>query len=134
MNDYTSSISTVFTVIGILYGLWYSEIKNTINLPLSLQSDDNIEKIKKIKSQRNLKAYPLLIINLCMFFIYLPNAIQILKEFFNILQAKTNFTYNSTKTSFIFMLALSLLLSFSLCSDIRKLNDKLKPKEKKELS
>lgn len=50
MSDILTSISTVITVIAILYSLWYQDIEKAIKEKLPEHKDDQEEPKKRVKS------------------------------------------------------------------------------------
>lgn len=136
MNDPISALSSILTIVAILFGLWYPDIRAAIDLKLSNHSDDNKPLERTIKNAMNYKAYPLLIINVITLLIFLPDGVKILYDSFQLALSGTPYVYDSSRAAFIVMLLLLAGLSIILTNDKKKLKDKLPsnpPKGKKPL-
>ncbi len=125
MSDILTSISTVITVIAILYSLWYQDIEKAIEEELPEHKDDQIEPKKRIKSTLINKAFPLLIVSFLFFILYIPESIDIIKQSIVAYQS-SSWNYNSTMLSIIFINILGLLISIILIIKCIKLINKLK--------
>lgn len=126
MNETISALSSIFTIIAILFGLWYSDIKNTLEMVMPEHYEDKKPKKKIIKRTKLYKAIPLLVINLITFVLFLPDGIHILSNSMKRYLSDTLCSYDSIKAAFIMILLLLLGLSIVLINDIRMLNKKLK--------
>ena len=126
MNNEISSLSAIFTVVAILFGLWHTEIKNATELKLPIHDEDKKSKKSIIRNIRNTKGIPLLIINILMGLIFIPDGISVIYNSINLLCSDTQWVYDSSKTAFIAIIILSISLDILLISDIIKLNKKLK--------
>ena len=125
MSDILTSISTVITVIAILYSLWYQDIEKAIKEELPEHKDDQIEPKKRIKSTLINKAFPLFIVSFLFFILYIPESIDIIKQSIVAYQS-SSWNYNSTMLSIIFINILGLLISIILIINCIKLINKLK--------
>ena len=125
MSDTISALSSILTIVAILFGLWYPDIKHAIELKLSKHPEDNELPIKNIRSILSYKAIPLLVINFSAFIIFLPNGISILFDSVKLVLSDIPCTYDSTKMAFIVMLLLLAGLSTILVIDIKELKKKI---------
>ncbi|EMB21557.1 MULTISPECIES: hypothetical protein [Treponema] len=124
MSDILTSISTVITVIAILYSLWYQDIEKAIAEELPEHKDDQIEPKKRIKTTLINKAIPLFFVSFLFFIIYIPESIGIVKQSIASVQS-SSWNYNSTMLAIIFINILSLLISVILIVKCIKLIKKL---------
>ena len=124
MSDILTSISTVITVIAILYSLWYQDIEKAIKEKLPEHKDDQEEPKKRVKSTLINKAIPLSIVSFLFFIIYIPESIVIIKQSIVAVQS-SGWNYNATVLSIIFINTLSLLISIILTIKCIKLIKKL---------
>lgn len=125
MSDILTSISTVITVIAILYSLWYQDIEKAIAEELPEHKDDQIEPKKIVKSTLISKAIPLFIVSFLFFIIFIPESIEITKQSIAAVQS-SSWNYNSTMFSIIFINILSLLITIILLIKCIKLINKLR--------
>lgn len=125
MSDTISALSSILTIVAILFGLWYPDIKHAIELKLSKHPEDNELPIKNIRSILSYKAIPLLVINFSAFIIFLPNGISILFDSVKLVLSDIPCTYDSAKMAFIVMLLLLAGLSTILVLDIKELKKKI---------
>lgn len=125
MDDSLSAISAIFTVVAILFGLWYSEIKTASELKLPLHDEDKQTIKNRIRKCRNAKGVPLLVINIVMGAIFIPDSLQVLCKAFAIFLSDAEWIYDSSKAALIAIILLSFALDFLLISDIVKMNQKL---------
>jgi len=125
MSDILTSISTVITVIAILYSLWYQDIEKAIEEELPEHEDDQIEPKKRIKNILINKAIPLFVVSFLFFALYIPESINIIKKSIVAYQSSA-WSYNSTMFSIVFINILSLLISIILIIRCIKLISKLK--------
>lgn len=124
MSDTISALSSILTIVAILFGLWYPDIKHAIELKLSKHPEDNKLPIKNIRNIMSYKAVPLLVINFIAFIIFLPDGLSILFDSAKLVLSDIPCAYDSTKMAFIAMLLLLAGLSTILFLDIKELKKK----------
>lgn len=110
MNDILAAISTVITVIAILYSLWYQDIDKAISAQLPEHEADQEEPKKQLKSVLYNKSIPLFVVSLVFFFLYSPTSIKIMGESIEAFSSK-NCTFDPIKASIIFINLLGLLFT-----------------------
>lgn len=129
MNDNIntlSAISTIITVIAILYSLWYSEIDKMTNLSMSRFESDRSQKRKEIDQVLKSKSIPLIIINAIFFIIFLPESIKLIIISFKNVISGFSCSFDSIIASIIFINILSFLLlylSISMAIKMYKLRE-----------
>ena len=110
MSDLLSAASLLLAVIGVLYGLWYPEIIDALDIKVPAFSEDRAKPFRQVSSILYGRAIPLAIAALGVSLIFLPNAIEIiLSSVQNILNKGINAIpdYDAVKTSFCFVVLLS---------------------------
>ena len=113
MSDILTSISTVITVIAILYSLWYQDIEKEIEKDLPEHKDDQIEPKKRVKSVLFNKAVPLFVVSFIFFILYVPESIGIFQKSISA-WISSSWVYDSTKISIVFINILGLLITIIL--------------------
>lgn len=61
MSDLLSAASILLAVVGILYGLWYGEIKDALKEKVAAHPEDNGKAISHVSSVLSTRAIPLLV-------------------------------------------------------------------------
>lgn len=126
MLESTSALSAIFTVVAILYGLWYSEIDRSSKTELPRHEEDRKPIQDEIRCVRNSKGIPLLVVNLTMGVIFLPDVVSTVHAGISTFLAGGSYEYDSLVAAFLFIMLLSAILDATLISDIRRMSRKLK--------
>jgi hypothetical protein len=132
MNDILSAASLLFAISGILYGFWYPEISQVLDLKIEGYRSDNISKLSRVKVARN-KTIFLSAASIIFILIFSPVVIKIINSSFkNILTTGCTAykSYDPVQASLVFVLSCSLAIVSHLILLCKKLNKKLKTKLK----
>ena len=136
MGDILSATSLLLTIITVLYGVWYSEINNTIDLKKPLHVEDGGLLYKTVVSVLKHKAVPLFIASLSLTLIMLGQVVGIIEEACTIIFINkwSSFKYYDVVkmiycTVFVFSFSISLY-TFNSVKELRK--KKIELKQKKE--
>ena len=110
MSDLVSAASLLLAVLGVLYGLWYPEIIEALDIKVPAFREDRNKPIQQVVSVLYGRAIPLAVAALGVSLIFLPDALEITRRSIqNYLgkgfEALTN--YNAVQTSFCFVVTLS---------------------------
>jgi len=127
MGDILSATSLLLTMITVLYGVWYSEINNTINLKEPLHSEDGKLIYKMVVSVLNHKAIPLFIASLSLTLIMLAQVVCIIEEACTIVLINkwTSFKYyDVVKMIYCTVFVFSFSLSVYTYNSVRQLHKK----------
>jgi len=111
IGDLLTADSLLLTVIGILYGQWYGEIRQAISAKIPQFKADRGDIRKTVNQALFGKALPLAIAAVPLAIIYVPNAWSI--GIAGIFQPKGSAHpgYNAINATFCFVVLLSVLLA-----------------------
>jgi hypothetical protein len=116
MGDILSAASLLFAVSGILYGFWYPEISEALNLKVEGFKVDNVIKLSKITLAFR-KAFILGVASFIFVLIFLPIFLKIVAlSYVNIQEngCKAYYNYDPIQASLIFVLTCSLVIGVHL--------------------
>jgi hypothetical protein len=125
-DSYFTALSSILTVVAVLFGLWYSDIQNIRELPVSERLEDNKPAEKKITQCLRVKVVPLFIISLLTGLLFACPALGILIESVTYIISGSA-VYDPSRAAFVFLVVLMFFLAFLLGKDIwclRRLYDK----------
>jgi hypothetical protein len=115
MSDILSATSLILTIITVLYGLWYEEINNAINIKSASHKDDNKQAIEQVEKTLIYKAIPLFIACLMLTCIMIVEVIPIIYDSV-VFTVKYKFScfryYDSVKMIYfiVFLFSLAILV------------------------
>jgi len=116
MSDLLSASSLLLAIAAILFSLWYPEIVRALKLEDTMKKFklDNVGARKDVSSVILSKALPVAIVSLSVTSIFLPDALRIAKDSFDI-YAKVGFlvleNYDAVRTAYCFVTVLSAFLT-----------------------
>lgn len=132
MSDLLSAASLLLTLMGIVYGLWYTEIVGAQNATVPLLLADRNPVRNQVKAALFAKALPLAVATTVLAAIFFPNASSIAFPWLGALlaaPAQAFSHYNAVTVTFCFVELLSIALAVhtvwlaaSLCCKLRKIN------------
>jgi hypothetical protein len=125
MNDRLSSATLLITVVTVLYGLWYPDIKRFLNLEIPAYKEQRVRPLREIKGVIRFRAFPLALAALSVTIVFGPDAISLCRRSWNsyttIGVLDTLRTYNAVGTAFVLVVILSLALAVHFIVDLVKL-------------
>jgi len=129
MSDLLAAASLLLTVLGVVYGTWYSEIINTLGRIVDVHFQNRGPIRGAVRSALYGKALPLAIAAILLTIVFLPDAITIVLGGINAVRA--NWTnafrqYNAVEAAFCLVVILSSALTGYLISLVWQLIRKLK--------
>lgn len=127
MSDLISATSLLLAMVSILFGLWYMEIQNVINLTVPKHKDDRAPDFQKVNHFLYQKALPLAIFAILLSFIVLPDFISILRDtvkIFIIMKCEAFKKYDAVRAAYILVSLYTFALSVYLVSLLLKIWDK----------
>lgn len=80
MADILSATSLLLTIITVLYGLWYGEINEAINIKVSKHKEDNKCALDQVESILKFKANPLFIACLILVGTMIAEVVPIVRD------------------------------------------------------
>ncbi|MGL5497851.1 MAG: hypothetical protein ACRDCQ_12905 [Aeromonas sobria] len=113
MSDLLSASSLLMAIAAILFSLWYADISKTLEIQPKTHKEDNVAAKESVTSVLFSKALPVSLMALSIAAIFLPDALKIAKESYDIYK-ENNFklvNYNAVKTAYCFVTILSSILS-----------------------
>jgi len=116
MSDLLSASSLLLAIAAILFSLWYPEIVRALKLEDTMKKFklDNVGARKDVSSVILSKALPVAIVSLSVTSIFLPDALRIAKDSFDI-YVKVGFSvlenYDAVRTAYCFVTVLSAFLT-----------------------
>lgn len=117
MSDILSAASLLLTVLAILFGLWYEEIKSALNLPIERDPRDRGKTNTKIRSTLIARAIPLTIAACLLTLVFAPDTIRIIVSSVGNFSAKgldAFSDYSAVATSFVLVILITLVLAIYL--------------------
>lgn len=117
MSDLLSAASLLLAVLGVLYGLWYPEINDSLEIRVPEFTEDRRRPHRKVCNVLYSKALPLTIAALSVSLIFLPDAIKITKDTILEIQAQGIGyikNYNAVYTAFCFVVVMSIAIAIHL--------------------
>lgn len=133
MNELSVILSASSILLGImtaLYGFFYPSINKILEIDIKMHSLDNIKNFQKAKTIEKSRMIPLVLINVIITLIFLPEMYIRLKNGLDYIKIY-GCSYDVITVSFvaicIFMIVLtinSIITEFKLLKKIRKLNPK----------
>jgi hypothetical protein len=122
MSDLLSAASLLLTVLGIVYGTWYTEIVNAIAIVIPGPVDDRVHVRRTVRAALYGKALPLALAATMLMVLFLPDALAIVRGGFSLLNALgcgAFREYNAVEAAFclvvVFTGALAAYLIFLVC-------------------
>ena len=113
MSDLLSASSLLMAIAAILFSLWYADISKALEIEPKPHKEDNVAAKKSVTSVLFSKALPVSLMALSIAAIFLPDALKIASESYEIYK-ENNFkliNYNAVKTAHCFVTILSSILS-----------------------
>lgn len=80
MGDLLSSASLLFTLIGLLYSVWYAEIQRSLEVKVKPHALDRVPDHRLVRNTFRAKLLPVTIAALCLTAVFAPNAIRIVVD------------------------------------------------------
>jgi hypothetical protein len=85
VGDLLSAASLLLTVVGVIYGVWYTEISVAVDdgakLPPRNHPEDRAAPLRRLRRVLLSKAIPLAIASLCVAVVYLPPSLCLVVQF-----------------------------------------------------
>ena len=129
MSDLLSSASLLLTLIALLYGLWYQQIVEAIEIAVESQPADRKPAHKYARSVQWTKAIPLAIATLVLTAVFAPESLAIVIASLKSIAGIGWFAfrhYNAVSTSMVLVNLGSALFSAHLLSLVIKLRMKIR--------
>jgi hypothetical protein len=99
IDTYIMALTSILTVLGVLFGIWYNEIQTAKNY----LDEDHIEDYEKdINGCLIFRILPLFIISLFTAIIFIFPTIEIINSSWQYFK-KDNWTYDPIKATFLFL-------------------------------
>ena len=117
MNEILSAQCTVITIFSILFGLWYSEIQETIHQNIDFSRESDKHKIEKIRQVKNSKIRIVFLIIFFSLAIFLKPVIYIISDVILYFHTNAHLSlsdFEPIQASVFFVYILSLYL-FKIC-------------------
>jgi hypothetical protein len=129
MSDLLSAASLLLTVLGIVYGTWYTEIVNAIAMVIPGPVDDRVPVRRTVRAALYGKALPLALAASTLMALFLPDAVTIARgglSLLNALGCGAIREYNAVEAAFclvvVFTGALAAYLLFLVCRLVARLS------------
>jgi hypothetical protein len=114
MSDLLSASSLLLAIAAILFSLWHPEITSALKIIPENHKEDNVGARAVVTSVIVSKALPVAVVSLAVTLIFLPDAIRLTKESFEIFQ-KIGYSvvknYDAVRTAYCFVTLLSAVLA-----------------------
>lgn len=114
MGDLLSASSLLMAIAAILFSLWYSEIAKALEITPKKHREDNTRELGVVKAVFFSKAIPVTLTALLVALIFLPDAIKLFLESFDVYQTngwKAINRYDAVRTAYCFVSLLSTVLA-----------------------
>jgi hypothetical protein len=129
MSDLLSAASLLLTVLGVVYGTWYSEIVSAIGAPIPDNPPNRGPVRQTVRAALYGKALPLALAAIVLTILFLPDALTIALGGLNALKTAgcvAFHKYNAVEAAFCLVVVLTGALAGYLISLICRLKDKLR--------
>lgn len=129
MSDLLSAASLLLTVLGVVYGTWYSEIINTLGKQIDVHPQNRGPIRETVRATLYSKALPLAVAAIALTIVFLPDAVTIVLTGVNAVRAGgTNafHQYDAVEAAFCLVVLLAGALSGYLIALVCQLRGKLK--------
>jgi hypothetical protein len=128
MADLLSAASLLLTVLGVVYGTWYSEIMNVLGETIPARRVDRGQVRGRVGGALKAKGLPLTVAAFALTVLFLPDALRIaiggIRSFWT--QGLSAFCeYNAVKAAFCLVVVLTGALAGYLVQLVRGLKAKL---------
>lgn len=124
MSELLSAVSILLALIGIVYGVWYPTISETIDMKIPSHLKDAEPHRKKLRHVLNMRARPLAYSAVALTVILLPEAGKILWDSFEAIRGSSaglGLQYDAVRACLLLVTVLSGLFCVHLLSEVRKL-------------
>lgn len=128
MSDLLSAASLLLTVLGIVYGTWYTEIVNAIAMVIPGPVDDRVSVRRTVRAALYGKALPLALAASMLMALFLPDALAIVCGGLSLLHASgcgAFREYNAAEAAFCLVVVLTGALAAYLIFLVSQLKVKL---------
>lgn len=108
-----SAASLLFTVVGILYGMWYESISATLKTKVEKFAENNVKSFIEVSHVLWGRALPLIMLAAPLGFVFLPDAVTICVQAWSQVGAhglSAWHAYDSIRTAFCLVVSASLVL------------------------
>lgn len=115
MGDLLSASSLLMAIAAILFSLWYAEIAKALEITPKKHREDNIREHSAVRAVLYAKAVPVTLTALLVALIFLPDAVKLFLESFDIYRTAGLAAlkrYDAVRTAYCFVSLLSLVLAF----------------------
>ena len=117
MSDLLSAASLLLAVLGVLYGLWYPEIIEALDVKVPDYPEDRKRPYRQVASVLYGRAIPLAVAALGVSLIFLPDALKIIGvsiQNFRLRGMAAVYDYHAVYTAFCFVVAMSIAIAVHL--------------------
>jgi hypothetical protein len=129
MSDLLAAASLLLTVLGIVYGTWYSEIVSAIGAPIGAHIVNRGPERQRVRAALYGKALPLALAAVVLTGLFLPDALTIALSALKALKlagCDAFQSYNAVEAAFCVVVALTGALAGYLISLVCQLKRKLR--------
>lgn len=122
MSDAISAASLLMAVVAILYGAWYQEIIQATKL--NVPKHDKQIPLLAVNNALFFRSLPLALMAVVVFFVFLPNVIEILLHSISVLEKhglQSYLFYDSVRTAFCLVVFVGCGIGLHVCFLTKKL-------------
>jgi D-alanyl-lipoteichoic acid acyltransferase DltB (MBOAT superfamily) len=114
LSDLLSSASLLLAVLGVLYGIWYPEFIEALNVKVPKFTEDRNRPYRRVTSLLYGRAIPLSVASFVVSLIFFPDALKIIG--FSIQDYQLNgfaalYDYNAVNTAYCFVIVMSIAIA-----------------------
>ncbi len=129
MNELLSAAALLIGIVGILYGVWYTEISQALSIDLPVHKEDALNELQVMQNVRAARAFPLAVASSGIAFVFLPESGAILLETFRVVRehgVSAVWKYDAVRASFLLVNATSIWLAVTLAIAVTKLSTRIR--------
>lgn len=116
MSDSISAASLLMAVVAILYGAWYQEVMQAVNVVVP-KHDKQIP-LSVVNKALMSRCLPLTVLAVIVFFVFLPDMVGIMRHSLSVLiemGAGSYSRYDSVRAAFCLVVLVSFAIAVHLC-------------------
>lgn len=129
MADVLSAASLLLTVLGVVYGTWYSEIIKALETAIPEHAANRVPVRQMVRTSLYAKAFPLALAATVLTLVFLPDAVTIVRAGVNAFETAgwdAFHEYNAVEAAFCLVVLLTGALAAYLIFLICRLKSKLR--------